>query len=362
MSTNRILRPSASVSDLLLRCQWPFGREVENDSNEASEYGTQFHAVLACRLNPELTFDYTNIPEDVRSHTLQAQAVLETWLQGGNPWGLEFEIVSVEKPLALEIRASAETVGQPLVIRRNVAFDAATHTYETGANEIPGTADLVAETRKGVQKRIVIDHKTGLFGDFTQPKSIPQLMTLALLTDADMVGVLHAPVGFAPEVFAEEITDYEKYLHGERLLRALRRIGDGSMTPGKWCSRCPVRDACPTQVGALLQRTELVVRQVVRLPTLPSEEIDLGKMHRLMTEAEKLFKVARDQMKEDVRNGAVIERDDGKTLRIETRRVERLSKKSILEALGKKAGEAEIERLRSLGCLSESEEEGLYAR
>jgi hypothetical protein len=67
-------------------------------------------------------------------------------------------------------------------------------------------------------------------------------------------------------------------------------------------------------------------------------------------------------LKADVKAGEVITEPSGKTLQMQVSNVERISKKSIIEALGKEAGEAKLAELRALGCLTSKEEEKMVAK
>lgn len=60
-----------------------------------------------------------------------------------------------------------------------------------------------------------------------------------------------------------------------------------------------------------------------------------------------------------MKSGAVIETREGKVLAIQTQNYETLSKKSVLEALGKVAGEKELARLRKKGAIREATREML---
>jgi hypothetical protein len=77
---------------------------------------------------------------------------------------------------------------------------------------------------------------------------------------------------------------------------------------------------------------------------------------------DRLVRLTLNKVRDDVRAGNVYERPDGKHLALQTRMVERLSKKSILEAYGKERGEALLEQLRKDGALVEVEEEMLVAK
>ena len=87
---------------------------------------------------------------------------------------------------------------------------------------------------------MVVDYKTGVYEDYSDPLT-PQMLTLALQTRADAVAILHTPRMGIPVVYASEATPDLIDAHRMRLIRALFRIGDGSMRPGHWCRWCRVR-------------------------------------------------------------------------------------------------------------------------
>ena len=90
---------------------------------------------------------------------------------------------------------------------------------------------------------------------------------------------------------------------------------------------------------------------------------DIGKYHLLFHQLEALSKVGKKEIRTWVEEhpSEVAVRPDGKELTLVRKKYERLSKTSVLEALGKIKGEKELSRLRKLGALTEEEREELWA-
>src|ERR1700732_1751896 len=173
------LQPSASRTELLLNCQYPFGREVprEVEVSEPARYGLAFHELMAemlrvGRIVPLIgkktalkrRIDY----EEVVPHVKAAFNVLDVWLSGKNPWGLNFRsgVEKTEASFALGDRALGLGDTRPI---SNPTAD--THEYlDLREGEIAGTIDYFS-TQERAEKRfkLVIDHKTG-FGDFSNPQ------------------------------------------------------------------------------------------------------------------------------------------------------------------------------------------------
>ena len=63
-----------------------------------------------------------------------------------------------------------------------------------------------------------------------------------------------------------------------------------------------------------------------------------------------------------MRDGAVVELDDGATLEMSTIEVETLSKSSIVRALGRVAGDKLIESLRKKGVIEKDKRERMMPR
>jgi len=391
--TNKMkIQPSASRSALLLECSYAFSVEIEPEpGGEPSRYGVAFHSLLAFLLLKKGSRDgYDRVVDaavkanrlppssarDLAGHARGSYQVLYAWLKGKNPWGRDFlkgQKMEVEKSFALRMLGPPVGSGLPIV-RKISPPSLEEHCYEDLLpGEIAGTADLILGD-------LVLDHKTGQAETFEQPAEKPQLKTLALIPLyrggmkreewKPIAGVLHAPRLGLPEVYADEVEDLPT--HEAALSRSLARIGDGSLRPGPWCSRCPAREVCPAQHGDLLKRSGEIVKSSMGIKEFldgddHSRSImgpsDIGKIHLLFHQLEALLKVGKKEIRQWVEDHPeeVAARPDGKELALVSKRYERLSKSSIIEALGKLKGEKELARLRKLGAISEDERVELHA-
>jgi hypothetical protein len=358
---------SASNTDLFLGCQRPFDPEVELDDREvgdAANYGSAFAELIAKGLqkqavNPKKIVEQWEIDNEeslvLFAHAARATTFLKKWIAGENSLGIKFRIAKVETPMATRIDVSG--AGKLLTETRETKLDLESHVYDLDNNEIGGTPDLCLKSLDG-RVRVVIDHKSGQDRDlgeaeFANPAEMGQLRTLGLMTDATHVGVFFSPRGreqddlyldpIGPKVLAE---------HHAALRLALSRVGDGSLRPGSHCKYCPARGSCPANYGEMVTATAKSVSALtkINLGSL-SETVDRGVFTHTWRNLEKMAKIARDLIKEEVADGAIYEEPDGKILTLVTQKRESLSMTSIRDALGKPAGDAEIERLRKLGAI-----------
>lgn len=364
------MQPTASKAELLLACSWPFdpNRTLEFDPpGAAANYGTRFHEVIAKKLSGEPVLGCT---DEIFQAVSEADAKLHAYLaQAGFATGRRL----VEYAMAYCPRTGTA---------RDTTLDLETHVYSPlSADEIGGTADLIVLPDDPQASILVLDHKTGLSGDFTKPHLVPQLLVLGYAAMARfkrssfIPAVLWAPRGGLPQVFEGDACGID--LKGSQFIRALsdslRRIGDGSLRPNKLCPRCPARHDCPARVvdlversGELVEKANLVGSELVLVnnDNALSRGERLGRLHLLMSRFDELKKRATQEIKRELHENSELEavRPDGKTLGLVTKTVERISKASIIKALGKEAGEAELARLRALGCLEETEQEELHAK
>jgi len=379
---------TASKTALFLQCPRPFSSDVElegDEPGEAAVYGTRFHKTMAIKLLTTRGATYTLVNEELERHVLAAYDELQAWMQpGGNPWGLQFKVVGVEvsKGLHLEEEDGYEHYfkADP---RDATLIDAdGAHTYE-GEGHIFGTGDVILEARALPRKvwraanmygkpeeagevpgdifRVVLDHKTGRdhFSEYIYPSKMPQMQTLALLFDAHAVAILHSPADGPTTIYAENI---DTGPFNETFFRALDLVDSGFLRPGPECRFCPARVSCPAKQGELIASTSALVAKAVGGIQARVEPIEPGRFHQMLGELERLAKMARAELREEVRAGALYERPDGKVLTLVTKEIERLSKKSILEAYGPKEGEKVLERLRMDGALQMVEQEELRAK
>lgn len=346
---------TASRVALLLECTRPFDPAIEHDEREETEamrYGSCVHEILegfakgGPALPPEMqkVAKRWNVELDVE-HPLTAWKALQKWMtKKGNPYGESFEIIGTEQSLKMA------RIGVPC------AFDKESHTYGLEPGEWGGTYDLLLQS---AQRKVVLDTKTGNWGNFTRPAAMAQMLALALLTDADAVAILHTPRDAAPVIYCEDVSTMQLAGFEGRLDMARERIGDGSMRPGDHCLRCPARGSCPTQDSNLLRQSGALIKAANT--TLERGPVEPGAMHMFLQEFDRLAKRAREELRDLVRSGAVVERPDGKVLEMRRVEYETLSKTSVVAGLGKQKGEAMLDKLRKLGCVKSGEREELRA-
>lgn len=390
------VQPSASRTGLLLACPRPFDPDTTSDPDlpgEPARYGSAFHACLAACLSPCLSrplnkkplektaayarevdraavaFDVKGAREELAGHVKGSVRVLRNWLARE-----KLEIARVEGAYAVKPSANGAWA-----VRELPPHDE-NHRYKTDGGEVPGTIDLVAMSANR-RRAVVIDHKTGS-GDteeFARPLLIPQMRTLGLaLTGrpASELGIFHADRRGLPALYAEPYEPCDQKAHAKALYRALKRIGTGFLRTGPQCERCKARDTCPAKAAELLGASTMTL--VASANTLAVEPVDpkgllrppedgltaedrAGALYDLLKRFRKLEKAASDEIKRLVRGGAVIETREGKVLAIQTQCSETLSKKSVLMALGKVAGERELKRLRAKGAIYETTSEKIVA-
>jgi hypothetical protein len=232
------------------------------------------------------------------------------------------------------------------------------HDYpEAGEDEFPGTADLVSVVRRSALSKkilLVLDHKSGfnVAADWQPrtPAENGQLRSLATAfadryePDLVIVAFFHAPIEGLPTVMADELTSADIESHRRELQRAWKRLGNGWLHPGDWCAHCPAWAVCPTNSTSL---TEL------KRAGGPLTSTRVGSIHAALGEFNRLADRLREEIRAWVAANGPGERPDGSTVEIVEKMVERLSKRSILEALGPVRGEAMLDQLRSCGALAE---------
>lgn len=365
---------TASKTGLLLQCSRPFADDIELDereeAGEPARWGSTVHETSHFELfgytgsasiyTHALTkwgfqsTDYTRLV----NHTNKVLTEVKRFLKGDNEFNEPFQLINGEIHSALKLFKDDQ--GDLDISARVTDFDEARHEYFLKKKEIGFTHDILVEGVKS-KRQCVLDIKTGEHGDYTNPKT-PQLLTLALGLGAELVGILHVPELAIPMTYVAEVTAEEAAAHARAILKARARIGDGSMRPGPECRYCPARGSCPTQVGDLLQKTGALVKRAYGGGALELENINKGAFLEASTQLENLIKYARSLIREEVRNGEVVERNDGKVYEIITYEKRNISLKSITEALGKEKGEKEIARLERMGCVTRSEEERMIPK
>ena len=371
---------SASNTDLFLGCQRPFDPSVEldeRDANDAANYGSAFAEAMAfARQQKSPSLAWTKIiplavqkwnleKEDgvnLKAHIQRAFEFWAKWRDGENPLKQKLTVVRVETPMAAHL---SESKGKLATVTRETKLDLETHTYDLDEGEIGGTPD-VCLTDASKKIKIVSDDKTGedRQGFYANPVGMGQLRTLALMTNATHVAVFHSPrSGGSDSIYLDPISPKELTSHHAALRLAMSRVGDGSLRPGPHCKYCPAKSSCPANYGEMVTATTKSVAALtkVNLGSL-SETVDRGVFTHTWRSLEKMAKIARDLIKEEVRAGAIYEEPSGKILTLSSKKKRDISLKSIREALGEKAGEEEIARLTKIGAVREIEWEELSAR
>ena len=376
------MQPSASKTNLLLNCQYPFDPNLElppDEGSKAARYGSAFHQVMAgldfkkSKGKPAKPPNYQKLVDDacerwglrsegaeLAGHVWGSYIVLKHWVEGRNPWGMDFsKNLVAEKSYAID----------PSIWKvREVALDLKTHEYEgLTREEMGGTADLESPI-------LVEDHKTGSGENFSSPEENDQLKTLALIPyykssmqTPPLVAVLHADRRGLPIIYPGETTHESLKAHEAKLKVALQQVGDGKLRPGPWCGYCRARPVCPTQYSSIVPQA-VALMEASGLSVVPPNDLtttaeQVGRFHQLKA----LILRAIDQGDKEARAfieehpELVVTRPDGRHLEFVDREVERISKKAIIDALGKKAGERELTRLRELGCLITKTEKHLLA-
>jgi hypothetical protein len=357
-------QPSASKAGLLLRCSRPFSPDVEvprGEPTEAMRYGSCIHALVEGRVkgSPSQEVEAATCAKwgvrDVTSAQIHAGAALKKlgeWCRGDNPLGIVFRVMFSELPLATKIAGAWST--------RVCDFEPEEHRYDLRDGEVGGTFDLLLRSEDGMTM-VVVDLKTGSYGDWTRPEVLPQMQSLVMQARVRpqwraphwYAAILHSQADLPPAMYlSEEIKAEDSKRHLTAIRVPFGRIGDGSLTPGEWCFLCPAREGCPANDGAMLARSGALVK--MSTAELMKEAVDPGALHMFLQQFEALAKRARSALRAEVERGALVIRPDGKTLVLKEKTIESLSKASIIRALGKEEGEKVIQDLRDRGVVETS--------
>lgn len=401
-------QPSASKTELLLLCPRPFEPSLEPAPDlpgEPALYGSAFHQIIGECLRTssqkplEKSAKYTKVVDkaarqydmrdfaaELAGHVKSSVKVLRNWLKKEG-----LQVLEVEKAYSIWPRQDGtHTV-------REIAPHDTNHVYKTAPGEMPGTVDLIAANKERTRV-VVVDHKTGYFESwiaqdenvkFALPRTVPQLRTLGLIVPEALkkwraratteVGIFHADRQGLPVVYSEAYEQDDRERHAKALHEAFGLLGKGFMRPGEYCKRCPARIGCPAQAAhALVQSSaqllETANRLVVEPPdpkalyVLPTEDAEpglletrAGALYDLIKRFTELAEHGRTELRRLVNAGAIIETRDGRTLSVRRQTYETLSKKSVIEALGREKGEKELARMRKKGLIKEAEREMLIA-
>lgn len=383
------LQPTMSRTDLLLECQWPFSPDVEippDPPGKEARYGSVIHAGIATGLALWLkagapagiqfqgtlqevcrkalkTHDCNADVEDVEQHVIAALRVLMLWLRGKNQWGINFTARSGDT--REEIESSVALSPRMRHPSRGIELREEDHHYVgLKKGELAGTLDLKLSP-------LVVDHKTG-HKDFSTPSDYGQLRSQGLCVTPDAadrryLAVLHTPREGIPAVYAEEWGADEAEAHRKKLVKAMRRIGDGSMRPGPWCNNCPAESICPTRNNDLLARSASLVEaaSTALAPVSPETIVTadyVGRLHLLISQFTKLAEPVKKAIKEwvEAHPDQIVAREDGKVLMFVERGYSNLSQASIIRAYGKVKGARVIKKLLRDGAIETGKRRELW--
>ena len=334
--------------------------------HEGMEWGLTKHAANpeSWKVQPAVARKWRVDHEELQARIDAGFPVLRKWLAGENSWNLAFP------PTFLRTEVSVAYNPETGEARETTGPSEEKHEYlDVSPLEIPGTGDLVAviETRKTALSAkfktvLVLDHKSGwsVAADWQPrtPAENGQLRTLATafaaLYQADhaIVAFFHAPADGLPEVYADEMNTKDFEEHRLQLKGAMRRIGNGWLRPGDHCAYCPAWRICPTTT------TSLTVLQRAGGP-LTSQRV--GAVHAALQEFNRLGDKLRDEIRAWVETNGPGERPDGALVDLVDKDVERLSKASVLKALGPLKGAKLLESLRQAGALETKTQRELRA-
>jgi hypothetical protein len=230
---------SASKIGDLFQCAWQFRPDVErlpDVTNAAAATGTYVHALIDAHLNGVCDAVPITPLADVERGERILDRFREWWDLGHHgdlPW-------ATEVPYAISL-----TTGEGRVLPSDGQRDYSA----ASADEVPGTADLVAVDDETV---FVDDIKTTLRPEFTTeaPKN-KQLLTLGLAASRAhgrprvVAGLLFANEFEVRRERAEfDVLDLDRH---ERALRArVASIPNSEPTPGNHCRFCLARIGCPS--------------------------------------------------------------------------------------------------------------------
>lgn len=388
------LQPSASRSDILIECSFPFGKESTWEvPSEPARYGSAFHALMALLSTARVRGEKVQVHpsagmkiakkyglplayDELKTHARASEQYWHDWLGGKNEFKLSFEaerkasVVFIEKAIALF----------PLQGGRLIAPHDDDHRYHgLQEGELAGTLDHAQVHGKRRLPVLVNDHKTGDTEDFSRPTDKAQLLTLAAgmmrlaKQEEAIVSVLHSRRRGLPKVYAEKVKLSELKRYERRLQTGLSRIGDGTMKPGKWCKWCPWKDACPAHNGRLLESAGDVLTgltaaggalskqglaandlSIIKAPAGElSRDRKLGLLYSIVKKAETLAERARAEIRTEMQNDPTClpVTPEGVYLTLRAYEREVLSKGNIILAYGQLKGEAMLEKLRNDGAI-----------
>jgi PD-(D/E)XK nuclease superfamily protein len=357
---------SASKTDLFLTCSWPWGRRARKEpAGPGAMFGSAFHEVIAAWLNPNAVSLSSRVAaekwgvdrEELQERIDDGYPIVSRWLSGDNMWRLDFAVAGLQIEQSVAYNPATDEA------RFCEGPDEETHTYaDRRPGEITGTLDVSSvmlsrgsQTPNGPgghKTILVLDHKSGwsVAADWQPhtPAESGQLRTLALAlakihkADRVIVAFFHASRGGLPQIYEDVLTPADLEKHRKDLLQAQRRVGNGWLHPGAWCSTCPGWSICPTQTTTLVELKR-------GGGALTAEKV--GAIHQAAAEYDR----ARDRLREEMRGWVTQHgpglRPDGKAVDLVGVEKTNLSQASIIRAMGPLKGGKEIERLRKLGAI-----------
>lgn len=386
----------------LIECSYAFGVQFDRiHAGEPARYGSAYHELIAndtlCNEDASIEplaplevakkWNVEKYVEELVTHVQAGFQELQRWLSH-NPFRIDFKKalkggVSLFVETALALR--------PLESARFIQPHAKDHIYRgLRLGDLPGTLDYAQVARlrgKPTWPLLLLDHKTGA-EDFSRPLDKPQLLSLAAammrLTGVHeaIVGAAHARRRGLPKIYAEKVKLSELKAYETRLANAAGRIGDGSMRPGPWCTRCPAASACPardsdllsragdvltglTAAGGALSQAGLAANDVaiIKSPSAAmTVERKLGLLYSVVQKAEALSARARAEIRSAILADPDLlpETPEDRYLVVRTFEKESLSKQSILDAYGPLAGERLLAKLRKDGAIKKSRVDQLW--
>jgi hypothetical protein len=398
------IQPSGSNTGLLLQCPFPFSPSTEipeEGQHRRADYGLAFHEVgqrvvlemIAGKPVAKRRLKWAAqalerhgnpaAPVDLAEHVRVAFDELFGWLRGENPWDKDFLEKTGKGELAVNVEKSfaVEAVRVPRGYWRVRQTDSpdADHVYDLRrfavmgpravAHILPMTVDLWLE---GEDWSLVIDYKSGRWGDWSSPTKVPQMRSAGLVPDkSDTVylAVLDANRDGVPAVYGNVYEPEDRERHARVLYRALDRVGQDFMRTGPECRYCPARDVCPTQTADLVAEGHAIVKALEGgLAALakndkisPADKV--GIMHQAFAVMAKLHeRVAPDMRRFVEQSEDFVVRPDGQLLITEKRNVERIAgKEGYIRTLGKVEAERRFVELRGEGLMATTEEVHLRA-
>jgi hypothetical protein len=383
---------SASKTDILLQCAYSFDPELvcpPREAREGARYGSAAHELMAIArvkdsskakraaarakaiaVAPAIAAEY-RVPDSDKllAHVDEALAYLDSWMGGQNPFKINFS-----DPKRLEDHEiSYAILPGTMTGRRCQPPRKEDHVYsDLKEGEIGGTIDLLNQSPAATPRRqrvtLLLDYKTGMDddGDFSIPSKLAQLRTLALpfrdTCSRLIVAVLHMPRFGLPAINADELEADVLLGHGEALVKAIARIGDGSLRPGPACRYCSARAVCPTRPDdrALLDQAALLLDKAQEKAIRTSEDKSLtfgekmSRLYNVVRLGEDLARRSREEIRVATKAGLL-----KGFFKIQAFDEERLSKQRFIDTYGKAAFERMAAKWRKDGALVKSPVEKL---